>query len=71
MVDPNSLPSIPLTVENLLVYIPIIFSAIVTVASLIVRITPTLKDNNILLPIIKWLAKYPALNTRTPDKRPE
>lgn len=69
--DPNSLTPIPLTAENLLIYIPIIFSAIVTVASLIVRITPTLRDDAFLLPIIKWLARYPALNTRTPDKRPE
>ena len=71
MIDPNSLPPIPLTVENLLIYVPILFSAIVTVATLIVRLTPTLKDDNILLPVIKWIAKYPALNTKTPTERPK
>ena len=31
-------------------------------ASLIVKLTPTLKDDNFLLPIIKFLGKYIALD---------
>jgi len=31
-------------------------------ASLIVKITPTLKDDNFLLPIIKFIGKYIALD---------
>ena len=31
-------------------------------ASVVVKITPTLKDDNFLLPIIKFLGKYVALD---------
>jgi hypothetical protein len=31
-------------------------------ASAIVKITPTLKDDNIVLPIVKFISKYLALN---------
>ena len=31
-------------------------------ASIIVKLTPTLKDDNIILPIIKFLGKYIALD---------
>ena len=34
----------------------------VTIASIIVKLTPTLKDDNFLLPIIKFLGKYIALD---------
>ncbi len=47
-----------------------IYSAVVTVASWIVKLTPTLKDDNIVLPIIKFLAKYIAVNTNAPENRP-
>ena len=41
-------------------------AAIIGAASIIVKLTPTLKDDNILLGIIKFLGKYIALNTQTP-----
>lgn len=62
LLDPNSITSIPLTIENLLIYMPIIFSGIVTVATLIVRLTPSVRDNNFFLPILKFLGKWIALN---------
>ena len=39
-----------------------LIAAIIGIASLIVKITPTLKDDNFLLPIIKFLGKYIALD---------
>lgn len=48
-----------------------IYSAIVTTASWAVKLTPTLKDDNIVLPIIKFLAKYIAVNTNKPEERPK
>jgi len=48
-----------------------VITAVVTVATVIVKLTPTLKDDNILLPIVKFLSKYIALNTITPEDRPE
>jgi hypothetical protein len=39
-----------------------IVAMVIGVASVIVRLTPTLKDDNILLPIVKFLGKYIALN---------
>ena len=47
-----------------------VYSAIVTVASIIVKLTPTLKDDTVLLSITKFIAKYFALNTSTPTSRP-
>jgi len=47
-----------------------IYSGIVTVASIIVKLTPTLEDETILLAITKWVAKYLALNTNAPEERP-
>jgi hypothetical protein len=46
-------------------------SMIIGAASVIVKLTPTLKDDNILLPIVKFLGKYIALNTQTPNERPK
>ena len=46
-------------------------AALVGAASIIVKLTPTLKDDNILLPIVKFLGKYIALNTQTPTERPK
>jgi hypothetical protein len=48
-----------------------IYSAAVTIASWIVKLTPTLKDDAIILPIIKFLAKYIAVNTNAPAERPK
>lgn len=39
----------------------------VAIASIIVKATPTLKDNNVLLPIIKILGKYISLSRKTKD----
>ena len=44
---------------------------IIAAASIIVKLTPTLKDDNILLGIVKFLSKYIALNTPTPTERPK
>ena len=37
-------------------------AAVIGFASIIVKLTPTLKDDNILLPIIKFIGKFIALN---------
>ena len=39
-----------------------VISSIIGVASIIVKLTPTLKDDNILLPIVKFIGKFIALN---------
>jgi len=39
-----------------------ILAMVIGVASVIVRLTPTLKDDAILLPVVKFLGKYIALN---------
>jgi len=41
-------------------------AAIIGAASIIVKMTPTLKDDTILLKIIKFLGKYIALNVDAP-----
>lgn len=47
-------------------------AAIIGAASVIVKLTPSLKDDNILLPIVKFLGKYVALNkTVTDAQRPK
>jgi len=38
-----------------------VYTALVTAASIIVKVTPTLKDDTALLAVIKWIAKYIAL----------
>jgi len=47
-----------------------VYAGIVAVASIIVRLTPTLKDDTVLLAITKFIAKYLALNVNAPDSRP-
>lgn len=42
-------------------------TSLVTGVSIIVKITPTLKDDNAWLPIVKWLSKYVALNRTVDD----
>jgi hypothetical protein len=44
-----------------------VISMIIAIASAIVRWTPTLKDDNFLLPIIKFLGKYIALDRSVDD----
>lgn len=48
-----------------------IYLAIVGVASIIVKLTPTLKDNDWLLAVTKFIAKYIALNVNAPTVRPK
>ena len=47
-------------------------AAVIGVASIIVKITPTLKDDNILLGIVKFIGKFIALDKYGPTavKRP-
>ena len=42
-------------------------AGIIGVASIIVKLTPTLKDDNFLLPIVKFIGKYIALNVNVSD----
>jgi hypothetical protein len=44
-------------IENILA----IYAAAIVLATLIVRLTPTLKDDNWLLAVIKFMAKYIAI----------
>ena len=47
-------------------------ASIIGAASIIVKLTPTLKDDNILLPIVKFIGRYIALNkTVTDTDRPK
>ena len=41
-------------------------AAIIGAASIIVKMTPTLKDDTVLLKIIKFVGKYIALNVNAP-----
>lgn len=47
-----------------------LLAAAIAVASIIVKLTPTLKDDSILLPVIKFIGKYIALNKYGPENRP-
>lgn len=69
--DPNSLPIAPLTPEQWVILAIQVISYVIAAATLIVKATPTLKDNNFLLPIVKFIAKFLALNTNTPEERPK
>ena len=42
---------------------------IVLAASIIVRVTPTLKDDNVLLPIVKFIGRFLALEKYGPNGR--
>jgi len=45
-------------------------TSIIGAVSIIVKLTPTLKDDSVWLPIVKFLAKYLALNVEKPTERP-
>ena len=47
-----------------------IIAYVVTLGSLIVKLTPTLKDDNLWLPIVKFIGKYIALDKYEPADRP-
>lgn len=44
-----------------------LYTAIVAVASIIVKLTPTIKDEGWLLAVVKFVAKYVALNRSVND----
>jgi hypothetical protein len=44
-----------------------VLTGLIAVASIIVKLTPTIKDDNFLLAVIKFLSKYIALNRTTND----
>jgi hypothetical protein len=44
-----------------------VMTAIIALASVIVKITPTIKDNELLEKIIKFISKYIALNRTVDD----
>lgn len=46
----------------------LVITSVIGTASIIVKLTPTLKDDNILLPIVKFLGKYIALNKTVLDE---
>jgi len=43
-----------------------VIAYIIAAASIIVKLTPTLKDDTVLLNVIKFISKYVALNTNAP-----
>jgi hypothetical protein len=45
-----------------------VITSIIGVASIIVKLTPTLRDDDALLGIVKFLGKYIALNKTVLDK---
>ncbi len=45
-----------------------VITSIIGVASIIVKLTPGLKDDNMLLPIVKFIGKFIALNVSREDK---
>lgn len=53
--------------------IAIVISSIIGTASIIVKLTPNLKDDTILLNITKFIGKYIALNKNAPtlEERPK
>jgi len=44
-----------------------IVAYIIAIASIIIKLTPTLKDDTVLLKIVKFVSKYIALNRKTKD----
>jgi len=44
-----------------------VIAYLIAIASIIVKLTPTLKDDNVLLAVIKFLSKYIALNRTVND----
>jgi hypothetical protein len=66
--DPNSLPMTP---EQVATSIVSLYFYVIAGATILVRIIPVLKDKSIWLPVIKFVAKYLALNRNTPAARPQ
>lgn len=64
--------------ENLIEYLEThwtdilnIITYVITATSIIVKLTPSLRDDNFFLPIVKFLGKFIALNTNAPTVRPK
>lgn len=47
-----------------------IYTSIVGIASIVIKLIPTLKKDNPALPVVKAVGKYVALNRESPTKRP-
>ena len=48
-----------------------VIAYVIAATSVIVKLTPTMKDDNFFLPIIKFLSKFIAMNTKSPTDRPK
>lgn len=46
-----------------------IIGGIVSVASIIVKLTPTMKDDNVLNAIVNFLAKFSIINTKEDQQK--
>ena len=46
-----------------------IIGGIVSVASIIVKLTPTTKDDNVLKAVVNFLAKFSIVNTKEDQKK--
>ena len=64
--------------ENMIEYIETHWTDILNIVtygiaatSIIVKLTPSLRDDNFFLPIVKFLGKFIALNTNAPTVRPK
>jgi len=53
--------------RNFAVQIGAIVAYVIAIASIIVKLTPTLKDDTVLLKIVKFVSKHVALNRKTKD----
>ena len=69
--DPNSVINVPLTPEQVVTNIVSLYFYVVAIATIIIRLLPVFKDKSAWLPIIKFVAKFIALNTNAPTERPK
>lgn len=46
-----------------------VIAYLIMAASIIIKITPTLKDDNFFLPVVKFVGKFVALNKYGPQDR--
>jgi len=64
----NIIPSIIAYVQDNWLTIAAIYPSIVGLASIIVKLTPSLRDDDVLKGVIRFLGKYVALNrTSSPN----
>ena len=55
-------------IQSHLVELAAIYGMTVALVSVIVKLTPTLKDDSVWLPVVKFLGKYIALNRGIDDE---